>query len=58
MQVDYTVWRENFGATSGSGAAMSQPLESVVPEPAGATLMLGALTAFSVLFLDPRCRAS
>jgi hypothetical protein len=36
---DYTFWRSRFGATSGSGAA----LNTAVPEPAGAALVIAAI---------------
>jgi hypothetical protein len=40
--VDYAVWRQNFGA-SGGGESATGPIRTSVPEPAIGTLLLFAL---------------
>ena len=49
---DYTFWRSRFGATTGSGAALSAA--AAVPEPASAILALGTIVLYLAASLATR----
>jgi hypothetical protein len=44
-QVDYDVWRTNFGRTSGGGSALLDSATSAVPEPGTVSMLLLGVVA-------------